>query len=79
MEQTNEKRPQPTKPAYCAFHKSKITTKDLAEALNVQQQSIRAALCRSGHYLGLIPVKLPNRRMLWDAMAVTRLMNGGGA
>lgn len=66
-------------PAICSFNKQKLTTKELANALNLQQQSIRAAFCRAGHYLGLVPVKLPNGRMLWDAMAVTRLINQGHA
>ena len=62
-----------------AFGKAKLTTKEFAAALNLQQHSIRSALCRAGHYLGLVPVKLPNGRMLWDAQAVTRLINLGHA
>jgi len=37
----------------------------------------RSALCRAGHYLGLVPVKLPNGRMLWDAQSVHLLLNRG--
>jgi len=59
------------------FNKQKITTKEFAAALSIQQQSIRSALCRAGHYLGLVPVKLPNGRMLWDAQSVHLLLNQG--
>lgn len=66
-------------PAVYSFNKPKISTKEFAAALNLQQQSIRAAFCRAGHYLGLVPIKLPNGRMLWDALAVSRLINQGHA
>lgn len=62
--------------AFGMFNKAKLTTKELAEVLNFQQQTLRASLCRYGHYLGLRPTKLPNGRWLWDADAVARLMKG---
>lgn len=79
MKKTTEQDLQNPAPAVCSFNKPKISTKEFAAALNLQQQSIRAAFCRAGHYLGLKPVKLPNGRMLWDALAVTRLINQGHA
>lgn len=54
----------------------KISTEELAARLLVKEQTIRAGLCRAGHYLGLRPVKLANRRLLWDADAVERLTSG---
>ena len=54
----------------------KISTEELAARLLVKEQTIRAALCRHGHYLGLRPVKLANRRLLWDAAAVDALTSG---
>lgn len=79
MQDKNELDMQKPAPAVCSFNKPKLSTKEFAAALNLQQQSIRAALCRAGHYLGLVPVKLPNGRMLWDAFAVARLVNQGHA
>lgn len=57
----------------------KISTEELAARLLVKEQTVRAGLCRNGHYVGLIPVKLPNRKLLWDAAAVERLISGEGA
>lgn len=54
----------------------KITTEQVADAAGVVPQSIRAAVCRKGHWLGLRPVKLANRRLLWDAEQVAAVLNG---
>lgn len=53
-----------------------LSTEALAVLLLVRQQTIRAGYCRDGHYLGLIPIKLPNRRLLWDADEVDALIAG---
>lgn len=53
-----------------------LPTEQLADILNVKPESIRSGLCRRGHYLGLIPVKLQNRRLAWPAEDVIRLLNG---
>ena len=47
-----------------------------AAVLKVKPQTLRAALCRDGHYMGLRPSKLPNRFLLWDASSVEALLNG---
>ena len=54
----------------------KLSTEALAILLFVCQQSIRSSYCKNGHYLGLIPIKLPNRRLLWDAAEVDALVAG---
>lgn len=46
----------PTKP---------LTTNQLAESLGVQPETVRRGLSVNGHYGGLVPIKLPNRRLLW--------------
>lgn len=51
-----------------------MNTETLAAALGMRAQSIRAALCRSGHYYGLRPTKLPNGRLIWPADAMQRLI-----
>lgn len=53
-----------------------FTTEELARLTRVRPASIRVSLCRSGHYCGMRPVKLPNRRLLWPAAAVERLLSG---
>lgn len=56
----------------------KLTTNEAAAALGAAKQTPRTALCRHGHWLGMIPVKLPNGRLLWDSEQVQKLANGGG-
>ena len=53
-----------------------LTTEALAEALGIKAQTLRANLCRNGHYFGIRPVKTPNRFLLWPADAVERLTTG---
>ena len=54
-----------------------LTTEQLAEQVQIKAQSLRAAFCRDGHWCGIRPVKLPNRRLLWPADAVNALLSGG--
>lgn len=53
-----------------------LTTDALAEALGIKAQTLRANLCRNGHYFGIRPIKTPNRFLLWPADAVERLTSG---
>jgi hypothetical protein len=52
-----------------------LTTEQLAEKLHVKPNTIRSALCRTGSYMGIRPVKLPNRFLAWPEDAVQRLLN----
>lgn len=54
-----------------------FTTEQLAEQSQIKAQSLRAAFCRDGHWCGIRPIKLPNRRLLWPADAVNALLSGG--
>lgn len=59
-----------------ALIKPRLTTEELAALLCVKPQTIRAGLCKTGHYLGIRPaVKLPNRRLLWDSKAALAVIN----
>ena len=53
-----------------------ISTERMAEVLGMRPASIRAGLCRNkgAHYMGLRPIKLPNRRLLWPADDVEHLV-----
>lgn len=53
-----------------------LSTEQAAAILKVKPQTLRAALCRDRHYMGLRPSKLPNRFLLWDASSVEALLNG---
>jgi hypothetical protein len=54
----------------------KLSTEEIAAALRLRPQTIRAGLCNNGHFMGLRPVKLPNGRLLWDAAEVEALTSG---
>lgn len=55
----------------------RMTTAELAALMHVKPQTIRAGLSNAGHYAGLRPaVKLPSRRLLWDAEQVAAVING---
>lgn len=53
-----------------------FSTEVFADHLQVKPQTVRVNLCRNGHYLGIRPVKLANRLLLWPADAVTALLSG---
>ena len=55
-----------------------ITTAELAAVLRVKPQTVRAGFCRDGHYVGLRPLKLPSRRLYWNATEVLVLLSGTG-
>ena len=55
---------------------TKISTTKLAQKLDVEPQTIRAGYCRKGHYLGLIPVVLPNGHLRWDDGDSDRVLIG---
>lgn len=51
-----------------------LSTETLASQLNIKPQSIRARVCRTGSYFGLVPKKLPNGRLLWPSDSAERLL-----
>ena len=53
-----------------------LSTEQAAAALHIRPQTLRAALCRDGHYFGIRPVKLPNRMLAWPCEAIERLTAG---
>lgn len=52
-----------------------LTTGELAAELGIGPQSIRKRYSQTGSYFGLRPVKLPNRRLLWPANPLEKLLN----
>lgn len=54
------------------------STEQAAAVLKVKPQTLRAALCRDGHYFGLRPIKCPNRFLLWPAADVEQFVAAGG-
>ena len=53
-----------------------LSTEQAAAALHIRPQTLRAALCRDGHYFGIRPIKLPNRMLAWPADGIERLLSG---
>lgn len=60
-------------PEACADHRPPLTTEALAARIGIKPQTLRAALCRQGHYFGIRPTKGLNRLLYWPADAVERL------
>ena len=58
-------------------HIETLNTKELAECLRVEAQTIRRGYCVDGHYMGLKPLKLPNRRLLWPKAGALRILGQG--
>jgi len=52
-----------------------LSTDELAELLKVKPMTIRTQYSRFGHYLGLTPQKMPNRRLFWPKEQVEKLLN----
>lgn len=55
---------------------TKYSTEQAAAALGIRPQTLRASYCRAGSYFGIVPTKMPNRMLRWDAEAIDRLLNG---
>lgn len=52
------------------------STEEAAALLKIKPQTMRAAVCRCGHYAGVKPRKLPSRFLAWPAEAIERLLAG---
>ena len=52
------------------------TTNQTAAALGVVPHTLRVSCCEKGQYMGIRPVKLPNRRLLWPADQVDAVARG---
>ena len=53
-----------------------LSTKEFAELVRVESQTIRRGYCINGHYLSIRPLKLPNHRLLWAEEEVLRVIGG---
>lgn len=51
----------------------RINTKESADILRVDSNTIRRSLCVNGHYLDIKPLKLQNGRLLWPKKEIYRL------
>jgi len=65
--------------ARLADNEHPLTTEEFAARLGIKPQTLRAAVCRNGHYFGVRPAKSINRFLLWPADAPQRLTTGGVA
>lgn len=66
-------------PAQRTSHAAKLRTAEAAKFLKIQPATMRRAYCVDGQYCGLVPLKMPNRLLLWDAAEVERLLAGEGS
>jgi hypothetical protein len=54
-----------------------LSTREIADFMQVTAEGIRVQLCRAGSYHGLQPQRLPNNRLLWPADSRERLLEAG--
>jgi hypothetical protein len=55
---------------------AKITTGPLAAKFGKKPQTARASYCRLGHWMGMVPTKLPTGGLLWDEAEADALLSG---
>lgn len=55
---------------------SAYSTDEAASILKIKPQTLRAALCRDGAYMGLRPIKRANRFLAWPADGIEALARG---
>lgn len=55
---------------------SAYSTDEAAQILNIKPQTLRAAICRDGAYMGLRPIKRANRFLAWPADGIEALARG---
>lgn len=68
--------PQITKRTDTASILRNYSTEEAAAILKIRPQTLRAAVCRDGHYFGIRPNKARNRFLLWNSVAVEALAAG---
>lgn len=51
-----------------------LTTEELAALLGVRAQTVRKGHSQDGEYFGVMPVKLPNKRLGWPRSEVEKMM-----
>lgn len=54
-----------------------IKTGELAGELREAEQTARKNYSQKGHYHGMVPIKLPNGRLLWRKADLLALLEGG--
>lgn len=54
----------------------KLTTEEFAVQIRIDPQTVRAGYSRNGHYQNLVPLKLPQGQLLWNADEVDALLRG---
>lgn len=54
-----------------------FTTPELARHIGITAEGMRVHLCKKGSYYGLVPERLPNRRLIWPADSLERLKEIG--
>lgn len=52
-----------------------LPTNDFADCFKVKGATVRRSYCVNGHYLGIVPKKLPNNRLLWPRSKVNKILD----
>jgi hypothetical protein len=55
---------------------SHLPTREAARVFGVQPQTLRRGFCVDGSYMGIVPAKLPNLRLLWPTEKIREILEG---
>ena len=51
-----------------------FSTEEFGKLVKSRPETIRRGFCVDGHYMGVRPIKLPNRRLIWPSEPVEKLL-----
>ncbi len=57
--------------------KTHCNTEEAVDLLGYKKQSAHRSYSKQGHFLGVVPTKLPNGRLMWPIAELERLLSGG--
>lgn len=60
-------------PSTDAAGRFRYTTAEFAQLFKVETQTVRKQYAATGSYFGTVPLRLPNRRLLWPSDAIEKL------
>lgn len=53
------------------------STEKWVAPLDYKKETAHSSYSKHGHFLGVVPIKLPNGRLMWPIAELERLLSGG--
>ncbi|MFX1695928.1 hypothetical protein [Paraburkholderia sp. A1RO-1] len=67
------------KQCHAAFRPTHVATEVAASMLMVEPATMLKSHCLNSHYVGIRPVRLPNRKLAWPIAEIEKLFQPSGA